>query len=267
MNNKKMYIMIGSIIVGILLLIGFVHYIIYLNRGKNCEPFVGGGYTLKFNTDGGNKLENMSVCIACSPDSYSELPTPTKLDKAFDGWYYDKDLKKAVKAETTLKIEPVKKLDKRGCHVGYEDITLYAKWRDYEYSCEEGYSLNGKNCVRNEVVAATPVYSCTEGTLSNKKCVELKESGIERVWTLVSEDPEKSEEECLKVETNKFLDGICRIGVFEDNVECGEYTFDPTLKKCYKTLSEAKVTYKCSEDYKLNGTNCTKQIIIEANKK
>ena len=43
MNNKKMYIMIGGIIVGILLLIGFVHYFIYLNRGKNCEPFVGGG--------------------------------------------------------------------------------------------------------------------------------------------------------------------------------------------------------------------------------
>ena len=70
----------------------------------------------------------MSVCIACSPDSYSDLPTPNRNGYNFEGWYYDKELTKKVDEVNTLDINPIPKLDKNKCVIGYEDIELFAKW-------------------------------------------------------------------------------------------------------------------------------------------
>lgn len=38
----------------------------------------------------------MLVGIACSPDSYRELPIPVRDGYIFDGWYYDKDFTKKL---------------------------------------------------------------------------------------------------------------------------------------------------------------------------
>lgn len=73
-------------------------------------------------------MEDMNVCIACPPNSYEELKDAKKDGYVFLGWYYDSKFKNAVTATSSLDIEPQAKKDKKGCTIGYEDITLYAKW-------------------------------------------------------------------------------------------------------------------------------------------
>ena len=100
------------------------------NRKKNeCHPITGGGFTLIFDTNGGNKIESIHVCVACSPDSYDKLPTPIRDGYRFDGWYYDKDFKDAVIGTSTLDIRHNTITSKKEwCIIGYKDVTIYAKW-------------------------------------------------------------------------------------------------------------------------------------------
>lgn len=129
---KKKLIITFSVI----LLVGVIGggaYCIYSNNtdkavNVKCEEFTGGSFDLVFETNGGNELNMLGVCIACSPDSYPELPIPTKKGYKFEGWYYDEELTNKVSAITTNEITPVEKLDKNGCRTGYEQIKLYAKW-------------------------------------------------------------------------------------------------------------------------------------------
>lgn len=98
-----------------------------LNEQK-CTMFSGGSYDLIFETNGGTKIDSLSVCIACSPDSYVDIPTTEKKGYTFDGWYFDKELTKKVETKSTLDITPIQNKDKNDCLTGYKDITLYAKW-------------------------------------------------------------------------------------------------------------------------------------------
>ena len=110
-------------------------------KTEKCIPFTGGSFTLIFNTDSDNKIDNMSVCIACSPDSYKDLPTSSKEGYTFEGWYYDKELTKKVESKNTKDIRPIPKKDK-DCIVGYEDINLYAKYNKIEQRVEDTASPN-----------------------------------------------------------------------------------------------------------------------------
>lgn len=93
-----------------------------------CNQFVGGGFDIIFNTNGGNEISSIHGCIACSPDSYPDLPIPVKENSTFDGWYYDANFQNKVEGTSTLNITPKQSVGKNGCQTGYEDITLYAKW-------------------------------------------------------------------------------------------------------------------------------------------
>lgn len=96
---------------------------------ENCLEFTGGSYNLIFDTNSGLSIENMKICIACSPDSYQDVPTPQKAGKIFDGWYYDKNFTMPIDTSTTSEIIPKIEEDENGCKTGYKDITLYAKWK------------------------------------------------------------------------------------------------------------------------------------------
>lgn len=127
MKNKLFFITIGIIII----LIVIILVIIKQNNNtsnKYEECITGGGYTLKFDTNGGEELSSIHVCIACPPDAYEDLPIPQKDGYKFDGWYYDKSLTKQVKVKNTMDITPNAKTNDADCVIGYNDITLHAKW-------------------------------------------------------------------------------------------------------------------------------------------
>ena len=118
---------IGIIVFLMLVILGIFLFVFNKQKEPECEYFTGGGFNIVFNTNGGEKLSPMDVCIACAPDTYNELPIPTKEGYKFDGWYYDKHFLRKVNVNSTLDITPVPKKDGK-CVVGYKDITLYAKW-------------------------------------------------------------------------------------------------------------------------------------------
>ena len=93
-----------------------------------CQSISGGGYNIIFNTNGGEELSSMHVCIACPPDVYELLPIPTKDEYEFIGWYYDKKLTKKVDADSSLDVNTNPKYGKEDCIIGYNDVNLYAKW-------------------------------------------------------------------------------------------------------------------------------------------
>lgn len=104
-------------------------------KKKEVEPCVsitGGAYVIIFETNDENPIENMSVCIACAPDTYQDLPVLESEGKEFDGWYYDKALTKKVEVTSSGEIEPSPKYDDKDntCIVGYNNMTLYAKWNE-----------------------------------------------------------------------------------------------------------------------------------------
>ena len=113
-----------------------------------CFGLDGGSFKVNYNTNGGNTIEGITVPIAAGPDAYKDLPTPTKEGYIFAGWYYDADLKKAVGGSNTINIDAVRKYDANGCHIGYEDVMLYAKWIELksEFICVElvggGFKVN-----------------------------------------------------------------------------------------------------------------------------
>lgn len=94
---------------------------------EECNSITGGGFDIIFNTNSDIVLNSMHVCIACPPNTYLDLPVPTKEGYIFDGWYYDVNLTEKVTALNTIDITPVP-IKTNDCITGYTNITLYAKW-------------------------------------------------------------------------------------------------------------------------------------------
>lgn len=122
--DKKIWILI---LIVIIVIVGVIIFFLFRNK-EECHPISGGGFTLFLDKNDGSSMDTLHVCIACPPDAYDDLPTPKREGYKFKGWYYDKDLKKKVTVKNTLDISPVPELNKRGCLIGYKDITIYAKW-------------------------------------------------------------------------------------------------------------------------------------------
>ena len=97
---------------------------------KKCMPFTGGSFNLIFDTNGGEELESMNICIACSPDSYLDIPIPEKEGSKFLGWFTDKEFTNPIHFTNTKDLKSVPKYDKNNCMIGYENITIHAKWDD-----------------------------------------------------------------------------------------------------------------------------------------
>lgn len=88
-------------------------------------------FTVKFDTDGGNSIEDMKVADG---GLIASLPIPTKADRAFDGWYTDKTYNTKFTITTPIT----------------DNITLYAKWVSVSKDAlqklvEESYNLKSSN--------------------------------------------------------------------------------------------------------------------------
>ena len=144
---KKKYIIFISIILVVIIIIISI-FLVFNNKEKDinnkedkidnktektkkeCTPFVGGSFNLIFDTMGGEEIQSMNICIACSPDSYQDIPIPKKDGYKFLGWYKDKDYIFRIDFTNTKDFKSSPKYDKNKCMIGYEDITIYAKWEE-----------------------------------------------------------------------------------------------------------------------------------------
>ena len=106
--------------------ISLIYKYIFDTRDNNCVPFSGGSFHINFVVNGREKLSSMLVGIACSPDSYDNLPIPVRDGYLFEGWYYDEELTKKVEVTNSVDIKPVPRFDNK-CQVGFEDIIIFAK--------------------------------------------------------------------------------------------------------------------------------------------
>lgn len=108
----------------------------YITDVIECKNLTGGGFKIIYNTNGGNKIEDANVCKGCGPSAYSNLPTPTKSDYIFAGWYYDSALTKKVTATSTRDVEEPGHYDSNGCYIPDGKVTLYAKWIKIEHNID-----------------------------------------------------------------------------------------------------------------------------------
>lgn len=113
----------------------------YSNGTNDCvyEPIV---YHVYYNTNGGNTIAPSSFTVQDA--SITELPTPQRSDKDFDGWFDAYGFRVNV-IDTTIG----------------QDITLYAQWK--EKACDENqYRLDGvcTACPANSHSAADRISEC-----------------------------------------------------------------------------------------------------------
>lgn len=97
-------------------------------RKRECTPISGGSFNLIFDTAGGDSIDSMSICISCNPDSYKDIPIPTKDGYKFLGWYTDREYTNMITSTNTKDFKSVPKYDDYKCMIGYEDMTIHAKW-------------------------------------------------------------------------------------------------------------------------------------------
>lgn len=169
--DKKIFIYVGTII--LTLIIGIIIGLSLMNKGnkpvisKDCDPISGGGYNVSFVTNSDDKLDSVHVCIACPPDSYEKVPVLEKEGYKFDGWYYDKKLTKKVEATSFVDVTPSPKLDKNACLIGYNDITLYAKWisekEDNKEETTQKQTISSNNSSSSSKEVKSDKYFCRSG--------------------------------------------------------------------------------------------------------
>lgn len=290
MKKKKILIIIIAIV--LILIISIIVGVIFFHNihpteQEECIPFTGGGYTLLFDTNGGEKLDSIHVCIACSPDSYEEIPTPTKGNDTFEGWYYDENFKKKVTDTSSKDITPIPKKNAKGCMIGYEDITLYAKWsnskaEEEEKDKKEDTTKETKKSTKKEsekqsatkVIDAIVSYACEHGELiENNRCRTGKtlpptggDCPANSTYMIVLDS-------CVETtyddeETCASRGGYIEFGSTRCIIDHGR----PTQFTCAgdaagwelvnnaycEQIEDAKIVYSCPEGYTLNGTKCSK---------
>lgn len=270
-----------------------------------CISVTGGSYNLILETVEGENLGNMSICIACGPSSYEDLPIVEKEGYTFEGWYYDKELTNKVEITSTMEITPVPNYTEEDCYSGYKDITLYAKFsKNTTYSCETGYTLSGTNCVRT--VAA--ISYCKEGTYEyNGSCIDLnnfKQSDREcKEYTyLVDANGHTATTKGTLVNAGT---SFCYYGETNENqtaCTAAGHKWANSISKCFMTTTGANQniiyscsdsnyeyigdpqatfklqggrnggcfgksakSYKCESGYTLSGTNCVRTVNAKAN--
>lgn len=94
----------------------------YSNMKHSCPMKA---YTIHYNTNGGNKIDDTHYGL--SNPKESSLPSPTKNGYTFAGWYYDEKLTNKVEAKTIYDVKMSPKYGSDGCDYGGE-TTIYAKW-------------------------------------------------------------------------------------------------------------------------------------------
>ena len=239
-RKKKIIIIISAIaacfVIGLIILIVVKNSRTNKNEEKiknneevDCVAFTGGSYNLKFETNGGDKIESMTICIACSPDSYEKVPIPTKEGDTFEGWYYDKNFKKKMTETSTGKIEPVDDIDKNGCLVGYKDITLYAKWSTTKTDEKTDEKKDDKKEDKKSSSGSKTAY-CEDGSKpSNGKCTSTKT--IDATLSYTCGGLEEFNDRCIE-NTLPAAGGVCP----------GNSTYSIVLDSCFETTNDDEET-------------------------
>lgn len=145
----------------ILLFIIFISCFLFLDkiRADDCPVIDGGTGTIyKFDTMGGNNIDNINICNTCADALHIdeiELPTPTKEGYIFEGWYSDTNYTKRITSLVSGNIDYEEIADLNGCYNGDREATLYARW--YKDTCTlfvsggSRYKISFKN-IRNLVI-------------------------------------------------------------------------------------------------------------------
>lgn len=139
---------------------GKINVTLYAKWEKlDCPIMEGGtGTFFQFETNGGNKIDVISICHTCgnSLDDWQNttLPIPSKNGYIFDGWYANKSLKTKVESIKDSNIIFDRKLDEDECSDGSWYTTLYAKWEKIDCPIMIGgsstifqFETNGGNVV------------------------------------------------------------------------------------------------------------------------
>ncbi len=148
---------------------------------EKCQSITGGSFSLIFDVENGTTIDNINVCIACSPESYDDIPTPTKEKYVFEGWYYDKELSRKVEANNTKDIQPIPKKE-NDCIIGYEDITLYAKFEEEAQDTEMSTNTQNNNYEINNNQEENQQESTTHATVKTYQEKFYKPMGILRLY-------------------------------------------------------------------------------------
>ena len=246
--------------------------------------------TIKFNTNGGSALEDITVEKGMS----KELPIPYKNGYAFVAWYVGN-----TEVDSNYKFT--------------EDTTVTAKWKEETRTMKISFNTNGGSYVAPIVITCgkgltlpkgptkdgyvfknwqtssganvfdggvikcanttlyakyekQKVYTCPEGyTLSGTKCT-LSESALEKcpdgsnesggICIVDTKDPTK------KCTSGTMIDNKCYGSPNEDSEEdCGTNGYHYVSGKCYTTVSSPKDA--CDSGYDLINSSCVKKVSKE----
>ena len=131
MNKKILYIVI--ILSLILTIVSFITsknsinvVMASVSAAAKCDKVSNNNYKLNFVTNSNKSIASIDTCANC--DKVSVMPVPEKQGFIFAGWYYDERFNKRFEGTTTKDVKYLEKYDINGCIIGYEDITLYARW-------------------------------------------------------------------------------------------------------------------------------------------
>lgn len=175
------------ILIVIVLLVGGGVFYLYLNTKDEykCKDIAGGEFSIVFDTNGGVKIDDISVCIGCENSLAGELPVAerrysvtTSKEYAFEGWYYDRKLTNKVKSNKISDLELFKILNSHNCLVGYGNINLYAKWVPKYFTI--AFDSNGGNKVES--------IRATYNEELKKLPVPVKENFVFKGWYTVNND-------------------------------------------------------------------------------
>ncbi|MBQ4584023.1 MAG: InlB B-repeat-containing protein [Bacilli bacterium] len=100
------------------------------NTTNSCNFDIAKEYNLIFDTMGGSEID--SIVVRNENMQKEILPTPTKTQYIFAGWYYDRLYKNKVETNLINQLDIKEIKDNHNCTIGYEDIVLYAKWTEPE---------------------------------------------------------------------------------------------------------------------------------------
>ena len=94
---------------------------------EECQPLEGGGFRVSY-VDDGKEIFFAHVPIDARDEDYDNIYIPQKDGYTFDGWYFDTEYNNKVGVVNTKDLPRTPIYDQNNCHIGYENITLYAKW-------------------------------------------------------------------------------------------------------------------------------------------
>jgi uncharacterized repeat protein (TIGR02543 family) len=96
-------------------------------KESECKPIEGGEFRVSYISDG-QEIYFTHVHIDSRDEDFDNLYIPKKEGFTFDGWYFDSTYQNKVGVVNSKDLPRTPIYDQNNCHIGYKDITLYAKW-------------------------------------------------------------------------------------------------------------------------------------------